>query len=201
MVPDESYDNPFEFTGMPNVDRSDSSVFGSDPELARLMVPPVKSSYWIGAGAIWFMSFTPCWISVLGAAPTVYLGLGPFVDLLAGFILLIAWFSVLLFFAVPFSLMRLRMHRQSIARAIEQQTYPGRVEFDFMYLVYSLVLTSLSLMGGGILFLGICTGLFMVTEPLKPIVGYLGLPFLALDGIISLIATFFLIRLGVPKYS
>lgn len=194
-LPDDSSENPFEFSGESNVD---GAGYGSDPQHIQEEVPPVKSSYWIGAAAIWLVSFMPCLVSVTGFDP---IGIGVLFDILSGFFIVIAWFSTLMFFAVPLCLIRLWIHRHNIANAIERQSYPGKDEFDFMYLLYSLVLCSLCLMGGGVLFFGICTGLFIITEPLKnPIVEYIGLPLLAFDGIISLVATVFLIRIGVPKY-
>ncbi|MFO0410888.1 MAG: hypothetical protein ACK50R_04535, partial [Planctomycetota bacterium] len=63
------------------------------------------------------------------AAPTA---LGPLAIPLG----LLSFIMSLLCFALPLSLIRLWMHRWSIARAIQDQIYPGGQRFDLGYLGY-----------------------------------------------------------------
>lgn len=158
-------------------------------------MPPVEQSYWTGFLALGLLSIATCVIPTQGVAPSF---VGPSFAL----IILLVWFSSCLIFLLPMSLIRLGLHRKNIARAIQQRTYPGGQRFGFAYLAWSLVLSMLSFLGGGFLFFGVCTGLVLMSEggELPVASEWLFFPLLILDGIISLLATGFLLNLGVPKY-
>lgn len=193
--PNEPSDNPFEFSvgSDPEVaNRGGSGVDSAEDE--QLQMPPVESSYWTGVGVLGMTCLSACLVPRIVGTPYAIF---PFSVLFA----LFGWCSSLLFVALPLSMMRLWLHRRNIARAIQEQTYPGGQRFDFWYLVYSLLLSSLSFFGGGILFFGICTGLFLFSETVYvPLGEVIFIPILIFDGIISLLATFFLLRLGIPRY-
>ena len=194
-APNQPDENPFEFSVGSDPDVSNRGGSGVDPtEDEQLQMPPVESSYWTGVGVLGMTCLSACLVPRLVGTPYAIV---PFSVLLA----LFGWCSSLLFVSLPLSMMRLWLHRRNIARAIQEQTYPGGQRFDFWYLVYSLLLSSLSFFGGGILFFGICTGLFVFSETAyAPLGEVIFIPILIFDGIISLLATFFLLRLGIPRY-
>jgi hypothetical protein len=138
--------------------------------------------------------FGSCAIPVLRLGPP---DIGPFAIVLA----FIAYGITLLFFALPLSLVRLRIHRSNIARAIQAGTYPGGQRFGLGYLFQSLLLSALCSLGGGVIFFGICAGGIVVSESIfNAYSEFIGIPLFLIDGIISLIATIYLLRLGIPKY-
>jgi len=194
-APNQPDENPFEFSVGSDPDVSNRGGSRVDPsEDEHLQMPPVESSYWTGVGVLGMTCLSACLVPSLVGTPYAF---GPFSVLLA----LFSWGFGLLFVALPLSMIRLWLHRRNIARAIQEQTYPGGQRFDFWYLVYSLLLSSLSFFGGGILFFGICTGLFVFSETAyAPLGEVIFIPILIFDGIISLLATFFLLRLGIPRY-
>lgn len=193
-TPDEPEENPFEVSaGSQSEDAFEGTRTDATDE-SWLLMPPVESSYWTGVITLGLMVIVFCGIAALAAAPTT---VGPLAIPLG----LLSFVMSLLCFALPLSLIRLWMHRWSIARAIQDQIYPGGQRFDLGYLGYSLVLSSLSFLGGGMLFFGICTAVLLVSESFfNPFVEFIGIPLFFLDGLISFLATLHLLRLGVPKY-
>ena len=193
-TPDQPEENPFEVSaGLQSEDAFEGTRTDASGE-SRLLMPPVESSYWIGVITLGLMIFAFCGIAALAAAPTA---VGPLAIPLG----LLSFIMSLLCFALPLSLIRLWMHRWSIARAIQDQIYPGGQRFDLGYLGYSLVLSSLCFLGGGMLFFGICTAVLVVSESFfNPTVEFIGIPLFFLDGLISFLATLHLLRLGIPKY-
>jgi len=193
-TPDQPEENPFEVSaGSQSEDAFEGSRTDATDE-SRFLMPPVESSYWTGVITLGLMIFVFCGIAGFNLGPT---DVGPWDILLVMF----SFGMGLLCFALPLSLIRLWMHRWSIARAIQDQTYPGGQRFDLGYLGYSLVLSSLCFLGGGMLFFGICTAVLLVSESFfNPIVEFIGIPLFFLDGLISFLATLHLLRLGIPKY-
>lgn len=193
-TPDQPEENPFEVSAGSQSEDAFEGTRTDATDASRVLMPPVESSYWTGVITLGLMIFVLCGIAALAAAPTA---VGPLAIPFA----FLSFISSLLCFALPLSLIRLWMHRWSIARAIQDETYPGGQRFDLGYLGYSLVLSTLSFLGGGILFFGICTAVLIVSESfLNPIVEFIGIPLFFLDGLISFLATLHLLRLGVPKY-
>jgi len=193
-TPDQPEENPFEVSaGSQSEDAFEGSRTDATDE-SRFLMPPVESSYWTGVITLGLMIFVFCGIAALAAAPTA---VGPLAIPLG----LLSFVMSLLCFALPLSLIRLWMHRWSIARAIGEQRYPGGQRFGLGYLIYSLVLSTLSFFVGGMLFFGICTAVTLVTESFfNAFVEFIGIPLFFLDGLISFLATLHLLRLGVPKY-
>ncbi|MFM9063304.1 MAG: hypothetical protein ACKOOI_09735 [Pirellula sp.] len=193
-TPDQPEENPFEVSAGSQSEDAFEGTRTDATDASRVLMPPVESSYWTGVITLGLMIFVFCGIAALAAAPTA---VGPLAIPFA----FLSFISSLLCFALPLSLIRLWMHRWIIARAIQDETYPGGQRFDLGYLGYSLVLSTLSFLGGGILFFGICTAVLIVSESfLNPIVEFIGIPLFFLDGLISFLATLHLLRLGVPKY-
>lgn len=194
-TPDPPEENPFEVSAGSQSENAFEGSRTDATDASRFLMPPVESSYWTGVITLGLMIFVFCGIAGLLGIGTV--NMGPLEIPLA----FLSFISSLLCFALPLSLIRLWMHRWSIARAIQDETYPGGQRFDLGYLGYSLVLSTLSFLGGGILFFGICTAVLIVSESfLNPIVEFIGIPLFFLDGLISFLATLHLLRLGVPKY-
>ena len=193
-TPDESQENPFEVTAC---SPSDDAFGGSSTDASdesRFQMPRVESAYWTGLFVLGLTMFGSCAITVLRLGPP---DMGPFAIVLA----LISYGITLLFFALPLSLIRLWIHRSNIARAIQEGTYPGGQRFGLGYLFQSMILSSLCSLGGGVIFFGICLGGIVVSESIfNAYSEFIGLPLFLMDGIISLIATIYLLRLGVPKY-
>jgi len=193
-TPDQPEENPFEVSaGSQSEDAFEGTRTDATDESGFLM-PPVESSYWTGVITLGRMIFVFCGIAGFNLGPT---DVGPWDILLVMF----SFGMGLLCFALPLSLIRLWMHRWSIARAIGEQRYPGGQRFGLGYLIYSLVLSTLSFFVGGMLFFGICTAVTLVTESFfNAFVEFIGIPLFFLDGLISFLATLHLLRLGVPKY-
>jgi hypothetical protein len=191
---DENQENPFEVSAG---SLSEDAFGGSSADASgdsRFQMPPVESVYWTGVFVLGLTMFGSCAIPVLRLGPP---DIGPFAIVLA----FIAYGITLLFFALPLSLVRLRIHRSNIARAIQAGTYPGGQRFGLGYLFQSLLLSALCSLGGGVIFFGICAGGIVVSESIfNAYSEFIGIPLFLIDGIISLIATIYLLRLGIPKY-
>ncbi|MFN9507703.1 MAG: hypothetical protein ACK6AO_01710 [Planctomycetota bacterium] len=191
---DESQDNPFEVSaGSLSEDAFGGSSADASGE-SRFQMPPVEGAYWTGVSVLGLMILVFCGISALGIGAPVY-GMGAVV------VAMIVFAMTLLFFALPLSLVRLWIHRSYIARAIQDGRYPGGQRFGLGYLFQSLILSAFCCFGGGVIFFGICAGGIVVSEAiLNRYVEFIGPPLFLFDGIISLIATIYLLRLGIPKY-
>jgi hypothetical protein len=194
--PNQPEENPFEFSvgSDPDVSYRESSGVAKTED-AQLQMPPVESSYWVGAAGLGLIAFSGCWIS--------WFPLQPYSGIFFLGIVVLGWS---LCCAIPFALIRLALHRWNIRRAIETETYPGGQRFGIGYLIYSILLSLFCLMGGGLDFFGICTGVFLTGElwmsPYGPFGTYDWIPavLFGVDAVVSLFVAGFLLKLGIPKY-
>ena len=159
-------------------------------------MPPIERSYWIGVatllalGLIGFFS---------GGILFGSMNRGGILNWLSWIFVPAMWISL----GVPLALLRLVLHRFYLARFIKNQTYLGAHRFGFWYLCFSMVLSWLSIIGGGVLFFGICTAIFISSNyGLFDVVPYNSPQWIAfaMDGILSLLFAGYLTWLGVPKY-
>lgn len=198
---DEPLDNPFEAYVDSDADGARVETDNrSDSEDRRAQMPPIEVSYWIGAVGLGLIAFSGCWISWFPLQP--YSGIF-FTGIFFLGIVVLGWS---LCCAIPFALIRLALHRWNIRRAIETETYPGGQRFEFGYLIYSILLSLFCLMGGGLVFFGICTGVFLTGELWMSQTGPFGtydwIPavLFGVDAVVSLFVAGFLLKLGIPKY-
>jgi hypothetical protein len=156
-------------------------------------MPPIEMSYWIGAVGLGLIAFSGCWIS--------WFPLQPYSGIFFLGIVVLGWS---LCCAIPFALIRLALHRWNIRRAIETETYPGGQRFGIGYLIYSILLSLFCLMGGGLVFFGICTGVFLTGEIGRMntygTYAWISVVLLGVDAVVSLFVAGFLLKLGIPKY-
>ena len=199
-LPEEPYENPFEAPRTYGFGENDggSDPFGnqgSDDDSHQM--PPVEQSYWTGFLLFGLLSLANCVVSSL-RVPVSTVASVPALSV----ILLMVWFSSFLILFLPLCLVRLGLHRYSISKAIEAQTYPGGQRFGFGYLIKSLMLSTVSLFGGGLMFFGICTGFLILSDNggLPVVSEWVFLPLLTIDGLVSLMVTGFLLNLSVPQY-
>ena len=190
-------ENPFEVSAGSHLqDPYDNADGIHQADDTRMQVPPIESSYWTGLLVLGTLSISSCLFSSI----RVPVGVFGVVGTIGWMLVLFANFLIPL---LPLSLIRLAIHRHRIAQAIDQQAYPGGQRFGLGYLISSLLLSLGCLFGGGVLFFGVCTALLYLSDG-GPLMGrsseWTLLPLLALDGIVSFIATGFLINLSVPKY-
>jgi hypothetical protein len=94
---------------------------------------------------------------------------------------------------IPLSLLRLGLHRRSIAKAILMQTYPGGQRFGLWYLFYSLVFSGICVLGGIVAFFGLCLGI-------RVTIGFPEMLSLSVSVVLALAVSIFLLILGIPKY-
>jgi len=191
--PNEPSDNPFEFSVGSDPDDSNQGRLGADPaEDEQLQMPPIKASFWIG-------SVTLVALGMIG-----FFNLGGFfnpnglrlIPILFSLILRSAmWMSL----GVPFAVIRLVAHRGYIARAIRNGTYPGNQRFGLWYLIQSIIFTYLCLLGGGMLFMGLCTA-YAASGTTYSYRGLWDYQLGVAGGILSLCFAGFLFVLGIPKY-
>ena len=196
--PDDPHENPFAVSAGSQIEDSDAKRFGiGTAEDSRTQMPPVEQSYWTGFLLFGLLSLANCVVSSL-RVPVSTVASGPALSV----ILLMVWFSSFLILFLPLCLIRLGLHRYSISKAIEAQTYPGGQRFGFVYLIKSLLLSAVSLFGGGLMFFGICTGFLILSDNggLPMVSEWVFLPLLTIDGLVSLMVTGFLLNLSVPKY-
>lgn len=196
--PDDPHENPFAVSAGSQIEDSDAKRFGiGTAEDSRTQMPPVEQSYWTGFLLFGLLSLANCVVSSL-RVPVSTVASGPALSV----ILLMVWFSSFLILFLPLCLVRLGLHRYSISKAIEAQTYPGGQRFGFVYLIKSLMLSAVSLFGGGLMFFGICTGFLILSDNggLPMVSEWVFLPLLTIDGLVSLMVTGFLLNLSVPKY-
>jgi hypothetical protein len=199
-LPEEPYENPFEAPRTYGFGENDggSDRFGnqgSDDDSHQM--PPVEQSYWTGFLLFGLWSLATCVIPSL-RFPVWSVASGPAFTVF----LLMVWFSSFLILFLPLCLIRLGLHRYSISKAIDAQTYPGTQRFGFEYLIKSLMLSAVSVFGGGLMFFGICTGFLILSDNggLPMVSEWVFLPLLTIDGLVSLMVTGFLLNLSVPQY-
>lgn len=144
-------------------------------------IPPVEGSYWISVLGFGLIAFSICSISPGPGMPP--LGI---------------WVGISSLVALAFALIRLALHRWNIQRVIETGTYHGGPRFEVWYLIQSLLLAYFCLMGGGMVFFGLCT-FFIAPMLFSRNTGTIN-ALLLLDTLLSLIITGFLVKLGVPRY-
>lgn len=191
---DDSDENPFEPpTGqIPE----GAQVVESDATGAAdrsLKIPRIERSYWIGIsvlGAMGVVSYITSVVPDLLFLPTI-------IDVFVGIFLAVAGSISSL---IPFALIRLALHRMHIARAIDSGTYPGHQRFDIMYLIYSIVLSWVSLLGGCTVFFGICTAVFFMGGALHRELNATEVAILGFDALLAIAVIGFLLNLGIPKY-
>lgn len=183
---DESSFNPYAF----HVAEESSATQGEATQASRYddfdqQVPPVDDSYWVAIGLLGLFSLTTIFFaSWIFWSPSPFLSLTEF----AGWALMVL---------IPLSLLRLGLHRRSIAKAILMQSYPGGQRFGLWYLFYSLVFSGVCVLGGVVAFFGICLGISVTTRPN----GYFtGMLLLSVSGSLALAISIFLLILGIPKY-
>ena len=196
--PDDPHENPFAVSAGSQIEDSDAKRFGiGTAEDSRTQMPPVEQSYWTGFLLFGLLSLANCVVSSL-RVPVSTVASGPALSI----ILMMVWFSSFLILFLPLCLIRLGLHRYSISKAIEAQTYPGGQRFGFVYQIKSLMLSAVSLFGGGLMFFGICTGFLILSDNggLPMVSEWVFLPLLTIDGLVSLMVTGFLLNLSVPKY-
>lgn len=192
---DEPIENPFEAHADPEWagDRVDAYSRNASDEFEAQM-PPIQSSYWVGVmvllvlgmtGLVFYTSFPPIFVWNMSAtAFLVYntLGLG-------------TWMTL----SIPFALVRLVLHRRNIARAIEFDRYPGTQRFGLWYLIWSILFSWLCIFSGFILFFGICTAIWVASNPSSQSNNFLGF-LLVGDGLLSILYAGFLFYRGIPRY-
>ncbi|MBU6387237.1 MAG: hypothetical protein KGS49_14950 [Planctomycetes bacterium] len=191
---DEPFENPFEPPTARLLEESCDGVPDSTNQLdGTLQVPRVQRSYWTGIAVLGAIGIA----FYCGALIPDYYSMPPIIERLFGGLLAVCGsLSSLL----PIALIRLALHRMYISRAIASGRYPGNQQFDIMYLIYSLILCWVSLLGGFVVFFGICTAVFfMGGTPLRQLTTA-ELTILGVDVLISISLVGFLIHLGIPKY-
>jgi hypothetical protein len=147
-------------------------------------VPPVDGSYWVTIGLLGLFSLTICFASWSFWSPSLFWSSTEF----AGWALMVL---------IPLSLLRLGLHRRSIAKAILMQTYPGGQRFGLWYLFYSLLFSGICVLGGIVAVFGLCLGISVTIGPN----GYFpGMLLLSVSGVLALAISIFLLILGIPKY-
>jgi hypothetical protein len=184
---DESSFNPYAFhvTAESSLNQGEATQPSWHDDIDH-QVPPVDGSYWVTIGLLGLFSLTICFAfaSANFWPPSLFWGLTEF----AGWALMVL---------IPLSLLRLGLHRRSIAKAILMQSYPGGQRFGLWYLFYSLVLSGVCVLGGIVAFFGLCLGISVTTRPN----GYLsGMLLLSVSGVLALAISIFLLILGIPKY-
>lgn len=191
---DESFENPFEPPTARLLEESSDGVPDPTNQVdGTLQVPRVQRSYWTGIAVLGAIGIA----FYFGALIPSYYSMPPIIEgLFGGLLAVFGSLSALL----PIALIRLALHRMYISRAIASGRYPGNQQFDIMYLIYSLILCWVSLLGGFVVFFGICTAVFfMGGTPLRQLTTA-ELTILGVDVLISISLVGFLINLGIPKY-
>jgi hypothetical protein len=191
---DESFENPFEPPTARLLEESSDGVPDPTNQVdGTLQVPRVQRSYWTGIAVLGAIGIA----FYFGALIPSYYSMPPIIEgLFGGLLAVFGSLSALL----PIALIRLALHRMYISRAIASGRYPGNQQFDIMYLIYSLILCWVSLLGGFVVFFGICTAVFfMGGTPLRQLTTA-ELTILGVDVLISISLVGFLIHLGIPKY-
>ena len=182
---DESSFNPYAFhvTAESSLNQGGATQASWNDDIDH-QVPPVDGSYWVIIGLLGLFSLTICFASASFWSPSLFWGLTEF----AGWALMVL---------IPLSLLRLGLHRRSIAKAILMQTYPGGQRFGLWYLFYSLVFSGVCVLGGIVAFFGLCLGISVTIGPN----GYFpGMLLLSVSGVLALAVSIFLLILGIPKY-
>ena len=182
---DESSFNPYAFhvTAESSQNQGEATQASWHDDFDQ-QVPPVDGSYWVTIGLLGLFSLTICFASWNFWSPSLFWGVTEF----SGWALMVL---------IPLSLLRLGLHRRSIAKAILMQTYPGGQRFGLWYLFYSLVFSGICVLGGIVAFFGICVGISVTTRPN----GYFpGMLLLSVSGVLALAISIFLLILGIPKY-
>lgn len=192
---DEPIENPYEVSADPEGagDRVDAYSRNASDEFEAQMLP-IQSSYWVGVmvllvlgmtGLVFYTSFPPIFVWNMSAtAFLVYNTLG-----------LATWMTL----SIPFALVRLVLHRRNIARAIEFDRYPGTQRFGLWYLIWSIILSWLCLIAGGVLFFGICTAIFIAGNSQGSLGDFAGIALIG-DGFLSFLFAGFLFTRTIPRY-
>ena len=151
----------------------------SQGELQR--IPPVEASYGYAIGFL-----------ILGLFLTGFIG-APW-----------APFSIAIL-GLPFAIIRLFLHRSSIARAIRDGRYPGGVRFNYVYFIVSIVLGVFCVFAGILVFFLVCTVvIYSIADrtPYGPIgaLDEAGPWFLGVNALLAFFTSLALNRLSVPRY-
>jgi hypothetical protein len=158
-----------------------ASANNSESQGELQKIPPVEASY---GYAIVFL--------ILGLFLTGFIG-AP-----------VAPFSIAIL-GLPFAIIRLFLHRSSIARAIRDGRYPGGVRFNYVYFIVSIVLGVFCVFAGILVFFLVCTVvIYSIADrtPYGPIgaLDEAGPWFLGVNALLAFFTSLALNRLSVPRY-
>ena len=158
-----------------------ASAKNSESQGELQKIPPVEASY---GYAIVFL--------ILGLFLTGFIG-AP-----------VAPFSIAIL-GLPFAIIRLFLHRSSIARAIRDGRYPGGVRFNYVYFIVSIVLGVFCVFAGILVFFLVCTVvIYSIADstPYGPLgaIDKAGPWFLGVNALLAFFTSLALNRLSVPRY-
>ena len=158
-----------------------ASANNSESQGELQKIPPVEASYGYAIGFL-----------ILGLFLTGFIG-AP-----------VAPFSIAIL-GLPFAIIRLFLHRSSIARAIRDGRYPGGVRFNYVYFIVSIVLGVFCVFAGILVFFLVCTVvIYSIADrtPYGPIgaLDEAGPWFLGVNALLAFFTSLALNRLSVPRY-
>ena len=158
-----------------------ASANNSESQGELQKIPPVEASYGYAIGFL-----------ILGLFLTGFIGppVAPFSIAILG---------------LPFAIIRLFLHRSSIARAIRDGRYPGGVRFNYVYFIVSIVLGVTCVFAGILVFFLVCTVvIYSIADrtPYGPIgaLDEAGPWFLGVNALLAFFTSLALNRLSVPRY-
>jgi len=192
---DEPIENPYEVSAGPDTEETRVDSYGrSESEELRAQMPPIHWSYWVGSAVLILLGLLSFFS---GAFPPEF----PFLGTSLNFSLYreTVSFGTWMSFCIPFALIRLVWHRWNIARSIEFEKYPGTQRFGLWYLIWSIILSWLCLIAGGVLFFGICTAIFIAGNFQGSLGDFAGIALMG-DGFLSFLFAGFLFTRTIPRY-
>jgi len=163
-----------------------ASANNSESQGELQKIPPVEASYGYAIGFL-----------ILGLFLTGFI--------LSGFIgIAVAPFSIAIL-GLPFAIIRLFLHRSSIARAIRDGRYPGGVRFNYVYFIVSIVLGVFCVFAGILVFFLVCTVvIYSIADstPYGPLgaIDKAGPWLLGGNALLAFFTSLALNRLSVPRY-
>jgi hypothetical protein len=192
---DEPIENPYEASVSADTDEIRVDSYGrSESEERRAQMPPIQRSYWVGIAVLIVLGLVS--FSSGSFPPEFPFFWGSFnYSLYHHTVSIGTWMS----FCIPFALVRLVWHRWNIAKAIEFERYPGTQRFGLWYLFWSIFLSWLCIIAGGVLFFGICTVIFISTNSQGSLRDFAGVALIG-DGFLSLLFAGFLFTRTIPRY-
>ena len=173
--------NPFAPPESLDISGNPASANTSESQGELQKIPPVEASYGYAIGFL-----------ILGLFLTGFIG-AP-----------VAPFSIAIL-GLPFAIIRLFLHRSSIARSIRDGRYPGGVRFNYVYFIVSIVLGVFCVFAGILVFFFVCTVvIYSIADrtPYGPIgaLDEAGPWFLGVNALLAFFTSLALNRLSVPRY-